>query len=144
MSVTVGSFRKELEHVRALRPKTTKEIDLFTENELILRSTDIGSPIMKRDENQLEIQPLLKSLKLEQSIPRISLSFKSKPGKPTHSNAHPPSNPLLDESIKIIRPTAWIDCISRESRRVFVQDYWIIARILLPMHNNDSGLRNLK
>ena len=55
-----------------------------------------------------------------------------------------PSNPLMDQTIKIIKPTEWIDCISRESKRVFVKDNWIVARILLPSVSKDLiGLKRL-
>ena len=40
------------------------------------------------------------------------------------------SNPLTDQTIKVIKPSKWIDCISRESKRIFVKDNWIVARIL--------------
>ena len=55
-----------------------------------------------------------------------------------------PSNPLIDQTIQIYKPTEWIDCISRESKRIFVKDNWIIARILLPSVSKDLiGLKRL-
>lgn len=55
-----------------------------------------------------------------------------------------PSNPLIDQTIRIYKPAAWIDCISRESKRVFVKDNWIVARILLPSMTKDLiGLKRV-
>jgi hypothetical protein len=56
----------------------------------------------------------------------------------------PPANPLLDQSVQIIKPARWIDCISRESKRVFVKDNWIVARIRLPSLSKDLvGLKRI-
>ena len=72
------------------------------------------------------------------------------PGQPSKPTPTPtllklpsPSNPLLDQQVTIVKPTKWIDCISRESRRVFVQDKWIVARIALPALRKQAGLSEL-
>lgn len=77
---------------------------------------------------------------LSKPLPRLSSKQHHQPRTLTSI----PANPLIDQSIRVIKPTEWIDCISRESKRVFVKDNWIVARILLPSIAKDSiGLKRL-
>ncbi len=98
-----SEFRRELEELKYLRAQVSCHTEKQSPVEIEIAPIQTFQPIQK---------PSKKSFKLLQPAS--------------------PANPLIDQQITIVKPTVWIDCISRESKRVFVHDKWIIARIALP------------
>ena len=139
---SIGKFRSDLGKLKVLRgtPKGTAEkinpvslvcgtvekinaVNLDCTDEAVKSTTEVIKPNINR------------ALR--------TIQFAHKP-KTYEINASTPSNPLIDQTIRIYKPTEWIDCISRESKRIFVKDNWIVARILLPPVSKDSiGLKRL-
>lgn len=102
--------------------------------------------VMRREERIIEKQKQpIPVIEIEEEIITTPIILNSKTFiKPLKTLISTPSNPLIDQTVKIIKPTEWIDCISRESKRIFVNDNWIVARILLPTVSKDSiGLKRL-
>lgn len=139
---SVGEFRNDLKKLRAMRTKKEVKNDTQVRLEIInINQETIPTPksiIIEEDIITKTIctnQPSEKTRPSKKALP--TLTFPS-------SLLTPPSNPLIDQTVKIIKPTQWIDCISRESKRVFATDNWIVARILLPPVSKDSmGLKRV-
>lgn len=146
-SGTVGEFRKNLFKLKTLRKALKRE-----EVSFIPKSCDKNGSSIKIEINDdfkpIEFTPNTKNiLTLKRTIPMISeLVTAATTTTATVNTAKDvtPSNPLIDQQVKVIQPTEWIDCISRESKRVFVKEHWIVARILLPPVSKDLvGLKRL-
>lgn len=150
---SVGSFRKEIKKLKAMRKELEKikgkDIDIYgieaekrTNNIDLIKAVtnepiEYTKTIVKVSDNLINYHPLISTDVLTISI---ETSKFNKPSTLTLT----PSNPLIDQTVKIIKPTEWIDCISRESKRVFVNDNWIVARILLtPVLKDSIGLKRL-
>lgn len=135
---SVGDFRKDLNRLKEMRMRQHKEGDFVINKQ---QFKVVEENILYSIEDSLVVIPEIK-------ISAIISRNNHKPPfnqyqKPTPSSLKP-LNPLLDQTVTIIKPAGWIDCISRESKRVFVQDNWIVARILLPPVSKDSvGLKRL-
>lgn len=130
MSPSVGDFRAELAELRRLRTSVWTDARAQTvpqschEGERGVESETV-SPLATDNESPVALDSVPRRLKR-----RIDMSLVLSPA--ASSIKMPSSAPIIDQDIRIIRPTSWIDCISRESRRIFVHDYWIVARIILP------------
>lgn len=135
-SNSIGNFRSELNKLKVLRGlnKAEGSLHMIIEHETEeIETCDISIFDNSKNESQKSLLPIKNSSFLGKS-PKFFIS------RPQVE----PSNPLIDQTVKIYKPTEWIDCISRESRRVFVRDNWIVARILLPSSTKDSiGLKRL-
>ena len=132
---SVGSFRNDLKKLKAMRRVMEAE-----KNKNIKTEYGNNAFLMNFNATAAETKTLFIDDVVIKSIEINNKSFT----KPSALNLTP-SNPLMDQTIKIIKPTEWIDCISRESKRVFVKDNWIVARILLPSVSKDLiGLKLLK
>ena len=125
---TIGKFKSDLSKLKLLRGNHSQLI------KHIKPERDEGN----EDDDDVEVSVIK------------ATSEVSKPRRLLHTaliSSHlisTPSNPLIDQTIQIYKPTEWIDCISRESKRIFVKDNWIIARILLPSVSKDLiGLKRL-
>lgn len=120
-----SEFRSHLEELKRLRMSVQAKEESFSEEKEIelVRIEEIPS-------TGKNTQPRSRSRSRSRSQPGPRLSLMA------------PANPLIDAQVTIVKPTTWIDCISRESRRVFVHDKWIVARIALPTIKQ-SGLQEL-
>lgn len=131
---SVGKFRADLDKVKTLRQtlqqKMTKPTDLIVQRPLEFEEIETVS-IETSPDSSKQAHSILR---------RPNTNNKSS----SITTAKQPANPLIDQTVSVIRPTEWIDCISRESKRVFVKDNWIVARILLPPIAKDSiGLKRI-
>lgn len=140
---TVGKFRSDLSKLKSLRKAVVMQEFMIKPVVVIPAMSDMSGMSPEMPRNQVS----------ESTVPRSSLSsfYYANPTqissktiiRPSSSNPTP-SNPLIDQTIHIYQPAKWIDCISRESKRIFVKDNWIVARILLPTVTKDSiGLKRL-
>jgi len=135
ISNSVGSFRNDLKKLKEMRREMGTE-----KNKNIKSECEYGNNAILMNFNATTTETATFDDVVIKSIEINNKSFT----KPSNLNLTP-SNPLMDQTIKIIKPTEWIDCISRESKRVFVKDNWIVARILLPSVSKDLiGLKLLK
>lgn len=134
---TVGEFRKNLFKLKNLRKALKREeVSLIPKSEL--SNSGQSFKLDKNDFKPIEFTP--PTTKNILSLKRATNTISDTSAKIVSS----PSNPLIDQQVKVIQPTEWIDCISRESRRVFVKEHWIVARILLPTVSKDQiGLKRL-
>lgn len=140
ISNSVGSFRNDLKKLKEMRREMTAEKNKNIKNEYGNNAALINFDGTATTTTTLFIDDVAtKSIVTSSNNSNKKSSF-TKPSAVTLS----PSNPFIDQTIKILKPTEWIDCISRESKRIFVQDHWIVARILLPSVSKDSiGLKRL-
>lgn len=147
ISNSVGSFRNDLRKLKAMR----REMAADKKGKTSVMANDtvvpkIHEPIkyepIRHEEIKYNFMENINST-IDIVTRSIEVSNKSLFKKPSALTSTP-SNPLIDQTVKIIKPTEWIDCISRESKRVFVNDNWIVARILLPPVSKDTiGLKRL-
>lgn len=125
---SIGKFRSDLSKLKVLRGGAKTELIIKPEKITIYPD---------------DVQVSVINVKPEISGPKRLLSTSQISPNTRIISAIPP-NPLIDQTVRIYKPTEWIDCISRESKRVFVKDNWIVARILLPPVSKDSiGLKRL-
>lgn len=132
---TVGQFRKDLNELKELRA--------IIENNNLIKRRKKEILIMKNSEWQdIQIKQIETAIETEESY-KETRSISEFHFKLPALNSFP-SNPLTDQTVQVISPTKWIDCISRESKRIFVKDNWIVARIQLPTINKDElGLKRI-
>ena len=130
---SIGKFRSDLSKLKVLRGAKT---------ELIIKPEQITiTPVDTFVDDDVQVSVI--NVTHEISGPKRLLSTSQISPYTRIVSAIPP-NPLIDQTVRIYKPTEWIDCISRESKRVFVKDNWIVARILLPPVSKDSiGLKRL-
>lgn len=152
---SVGSFRNDLKKLKALRRQLAADKKGKT-------SVLANDPILPITHELIKYETIAHETITQETITHDTIAHINSPLTTTDilttsielNNKSPftkpptltltPSNPLIDQTVKIIKPTGWIDCISRESKRVFVKDNWIVARILLPQVSKDSiGLKRL-
>lgn len=125
---SVGEFRKSLQELvelrQSLKVDATKEasIELLETNESI-ETVDVSFQSINTNPNEKQVFS-----KQKNSFGRLIPSKEA--------------NPLLDQQVTVFKPTSWIDCISLDSRRIFVHDKWIVARIALPV-SRQGGLSEL-
>lgn len=139
---SVGDFRKDLNRLKEMRQQNiVKPVsqDQVNEHHIYIKKEFIA-------EDLIDI-PEIKTLKIASSNQFLFLFQYQKPKPKSAAPLSPsskPSNPLLDQTVTVLKPASWIDCISRESKRVFVHDKWIVARILLtPVAKDSVGLKRL-
>lgn len=146
---SVGSFKNDLRKLKAMR--RTLAADKKGKTCVTAKAND---PVVPIKHEPITYEPIRhETIKYDTIAHKnstadiitrsIEVNNKSPFMKPSTLTSTP-SNPLIDQTVKIIKPTEWIDCISRESKRVFVKDNWIVARILLPPVSKDPiGLKRL-
>ena len=133
---SIGKFRSDLSKLKVLRGKGTR-------NQLKIKPEQITIEPSVDTFVDDDVQVSVINVTQEISGPKRLLSTTQISPNSRIISAIPP-NPLIDQTVRIYKPTEWIDCISRESKRVFVKDNWIVARILLPPVSKDSiGLKRL-
>jgi hypothetical protein len=119
--LTEAEFRRDLEDLKTLRKHANAAV-----NDEEIPAIEIELSISEPEKVPPTAKPSIFSKNPSSSLSPLS-----------------PANPLIDQQITIVKPTAWIDCISRESKRVFVQDKWIVARIALASAGKQAGLSEL-
>ena len=137
---SVSQFRNDLRKLKTLRREMRENKQEIVER-VAFPLSSTKDPVGIEDIEEV----MTKSISINGTTDKITNAI-SKPSSLSSSTRLllAPSNPLIDQTVKIIKPTEWIDCISRESKRVFVKDNWIVARILLPPVSKDSiGLKRL-
>lgn len=133
----VGDFRRELDKLKKMR----RQSSLVVGSSMIIKEP--VSPVKPIEEASIPET----IIKVNEQLDLDHMLLGPMPLVPPNSPklfASPASNPLIDQTVTVMKPVKWIDCISRESKRVFVRDRWIVARIQLPTVLKDSvGLKRI-
>ena len=138
---TIGKFRNDVIELKKMRiefkNKNLSKINETSKENYFILEPKLQDIEIKSIEMPKETEPIEKWMWLKPTVLKLNYKF-----PPTLKAS--PSNPLIDQTVRVIKPTKWIDCISRESKRIFVKDNWIIARIQIPTFSKDDlGLKNI-
>jgi hypothetical protein len=140
---TAGQFRGQLGELKELRKgRQSKCCKSKQAGPLAEKRTDESPEALAADPEK----PSLKNASRAQVSSPVRLlrpkdSACPSSSKLTHSQPIP--NPLIDQSLEIYQPASWIDCISRQSRRIFLREHFIIARIVLPSQDTAESHKGL-
>lgn len=133
---SIGKFRNDLNNLKEMRNK----MKLKAAGLIIQKHTQKET----KEVEEVETVEISTATPLKLNKPQTNRLIRSSNKLKQLNHVENPTNPISDQSVHVIKPTEWIDCISRESKRVFVKDNWIVARILLPPIAKDSiGLKRL-